>query len=98
MNNSSYVLNVENEHNHDKCGCDQKVVSVFGEINEAIEALHQYLPEEYGEDYKSIFQSVTVYKDIDLCGGMMIEAVDMEGDVIRIWIDEVKRKPTFSKK
>jgi hypothetical protein len=52
--------------------------------------VHEYLVQEYGGDYKNcIFESVNTYLDDVHCGGTMIEATDLEGDVLRFWLQKV---------
>jgi hypothetical protein len=41
----------------------------------------------------SVFQSVTTYRDKEHCGGAMVEAVGREGDVTRLWIQQVADRP-----
>jgi hypothetical protein len=88
-----YVLQCDHVHNHDDGGTDQESLAVYGNLEDALWALRRYLPEEYGHDYKTgVFVSVTEFRDDEHCGGVMIEAEDMEGDVLRLWIQELKMK------
>ena len=92
-----YVLKCETAHYHDDTGVSQEVIGVFPSMELALEAMQRYLPDEYGEDFEDeVFESVETLRDGDAeecCGGVMIEAVDMEGDVTRLWVEEMRKGP-----
>jgi hypothetical protein len=73
-------------------GADFQTLCVAETFAEAERYLHAYLPRVYG-GVAEAFDSVTTHVDHDgpYCGGLMVEAEDMEGGTLRLWIDEVPR-------
>ena len=50
--------------------------------------VHEYLSHEYGDDYKrDVFDSIDTY--IDDAGGCRIEATDLEGGILRFWLQHL---------
>jgi hypothetical protein len=85
-----YLLQREDIHNHDQHGASShNTVASFETLEEAVLAMNAYINDEYGPDLDDVFESVTTYCD----GGAMVEAVDHEGDEIRLWIQKVSDRP-----
>lgn len=80
-----YALQLENVRNHDGDGesSEFETIKVFDDIPSDLVAIRRnYLLVVYGEDY----ERVTVYKDESHCGGALLEAVDQEGVITRLWL------------
>ena len=96
MTSPGYVLQCEIIHFHSDCPSDFETIvyyksSEISDIPDVRLAVHEYLVSEYGEDYKTaVFDSVDTTLDKDHIGGYIIEATDMEGDILRFWLQMVK--------
>jgi hypothetical protein len=89
-----YLLQLEEVHNHDRDGeTDHETVASFEMLDDAVAAMHAYLEDEYGPDLEDVFESVVTQRDAAFCGGVQVEAVGLEGDVMRLWIQEVPDRP-----
>ena len=90
-----YVLQCETQHNHDDGGVDRETRGVFATLESAIDAMRAYLPSEFGASYETdVFETVDEEEDDESCCGFAVVAVDQEGDVIRLWIEEVPNTPS----
>ena len=88
-----YVLQLETHHNHDDGGVDHESLGVFGTLEGAVAAMRAYLPSEFGDEYETdVFESVDEEPDECSSCGFAVVAVDMEGDVLRLWIQGVSKK------
>ena len=92
MASPGYVLQCETVHYHSDCPSDFETIAYYkSEMPDVRLAVHEYLVSEYGEDYKTaVFESVDTTLDKDYIGGVIIEATDMEGDILRFWLQIVK--------
>ena len=71
-----------------------ETVAFYAAIPDIKLAVDKHLVCEFGEDYKSdAFKHIQTYLDVEQCGGVFVEATDLQGDVLRFWLQLVKPIP-----
>jgi hypothetical protein len=88
-----YVLQCEHVYLRGGRSFDFETIAHYRTIPDVALAVHEHLVREFGDDYKSdVFESVETYRDDAHCGGVLVEATDMEGDTLRFWLQPVESR------
>jgi hypothetical protein len=82
-----YVLMRDDVRRHSDDAVDTTPLAWFADLDRAKRAQRSYLEEEEDGDYAS----VKTYIDTAFQGGVLIVAVDREGNEVRIWIEAIRR-------
>ena len=90
---AGYALQREHVANrsHSEPMADFETIAFYTEMpDDMTPAVFDHLFGKFGEDWKkNIFRRIETYLDQSQCGGKLIEATFLDGDVLRFWLQAV---------